>query len=388
MARTIRNISNIRFSDPVQPVRILARATHCDQCFRDRGKRAYTVANPTIGPSRKTMAQKPPTPQTVNILIIGQSGRLQHEALLFAASLSASGSDPARFRLFVAEPQPGPLWPNDPRMSADVRAELEHMGATILPFDSQHFGHAYPQGNKIEALAQLPADQPFVFFDSDTLILGDLVQVPFDFDRPSASLRRENTWPEIELYGPGYSATWKSLYDKFGLEFESSLDPDWPDEYWRRYLYFNAGFFFYRCPQVFGARFLEYALAIRDDAPPELVCQSLDPWLDQVALPLVIHGLGGGRDTLPAGLLDGAVSCHYRTLPLLYAREADAVVEVLEQISAPHRLKKLLKRHEAMKRMIYQGRGQKVRALFDRDDLPRKEKAIRNRIRREGFWMR
>jgi len=48
----------------------------------------------------------------------------------------------------------------------------------------------------------------------------------------------------------------------------------------------------------------------------------------------------------------------------------------------------VLKSYDPMKRMIYQGRGRKVRALFDRDNLPRKEQAIRNAIRREGFWMR
>ena len=141
------------------------------------------------------------------------------------------------------------------------------------------------------------------FFDSDTLVLDELTRVPFDFDRPTASLRREGTWPEIELYGPGYTRIWKSLYDRFGLDFESSLDLRQPDEYWRRYLYFNAGFFFYKCPRRFGQRFLDYALTIRDDPPKELVCQSLDPWLDQIALPLVIHSFGGGRDTLPPGLL-------------------------------------------------------------------------------------
>ncbi|CAN0518503.1 unnamed protein product, partial [Laminaria digitata] len=134
--------------------------------------------------------------------------------------------------------------------------------------------------------------------------------------------------------------------------------------------------------------FLDYALSVRDDPPAELVCQSLDPWLDQVVLPLVIHRLGGGRDMLPKGLLDGEVSCHYRVLPLLYAREADRVVEVLEDITAPNRIKKVLKEYDSFKRMIYQGRGQKVRALFDRDDLPRREQAIRNKIKREGFWMR
>ncbi|MGR3270724.1 hypothetical protein DU478_16475 [Thalassococcus profundi] len=324
----------------------------------------------------------------VNILIVGQSGRLQYEALLFAASLRHSGTSD-RFRLFIAEPQPGPLWRTDPRIAdPGIRDALSDLGATFLPFDSRHFGQDYAYGNKIEALTALPKDEPFVFFDTDTLVLDALDTVPFDFDRPTASLRREGTWPQLELYGPGYTQTWKSLYDTFGLDFDSSLDLTQPDEYWRRYLYFNAGFFFYRCPQAFGQRFLDYALAIRDDAPPELVCQSLDPWLDQVALPLVIHSFGGGRDTLPEGYLDGSVTCHYRLLPLLYAREDARVVDVLEKVTEPNKLKKLFKQYEPFKRMIYQGRGHKVRALFDQDDLPAREQAIRNQIKREGFWMR
>ena len=48
----------------------------------------------------------------------------------------------------------------------------------------------------------------------------------------------------------------------------------------------------------------------------------------------------------------------------------------------------MLKTYEPMKRMIYQGRGEKVRALFDQANLPRREQAIRNRIKSEGLWMR
>ncbi|MEI4233630.1 hypothetical protein [Roseovarius sp. D22-M7] len=334
------------------------------------------------------MAQDADTSTAFNIVIVGQGGRLEYEALIFAASLRAM-SPAFSGRFFVAEPQPGAMWRNDPRMkSAELHACLVDLGAEILPFEARHFGHAYPYGNKIEALFALPEGEPFVFFDTDTLVTGDLTRVPFDFDRPAASLRRTGTWPEPELYGPGYTAIWKSLYDRFGLDFDSSLDPGQPDEYWKRYLYFNAGFFFYRCPQVFGRRFLDYALAIRDDPPEALVCQSLDPWLDQVALPLVIHALGGGRDTLPEGWLDGEVTCHYRALPLLYAREPDRVIEVLEEVTAPNRIKRALKDYEPIRRMIYQGRGQKARALFDRADLPRREQAIRNTLRRNGFWMR
>ncbi|KAA0920336.1 hypothetical protein FLO80_04290 [Aquicoccus porphyridii] len=334
------------------------------------------------------MAAKAQQGKTFNVMVVGQNGRLQYEALLFAASLRRFTPD-FRGRLFIAEPQPGTAWQKDPRIgNGDVLALLDELEVEILPFENNYFGESYPYGNKIEALAALPEGEPFVFFDTDTLITGDLMQVPFDFGRPTASLRREGTWPQIELYGPGYGRIWKSLYDKFGLDFESSLDLSQPDEYWRRYLYFNAGFFFYECPRIFGETFLSYALAIRDDPPPELIGQVMDPWLDQVALPLVIHGLGGGRDALPDGYLDGTVSCHYRLFPMLYAREADHVVAALEEVAAPNRIKKVLKQYDPIKRMVYQNRGQKARALFDQNDLPRREQAIRNRLRREGFWMR
>lgn len=326
--------------------------------------------------------------QAFNIVIVGQDGRLGYEAALFAASLRLA--DPGfAGKLFVAEPLPGPLWRQDPRIKTEpVRALLAELGAEFVAFESRHFGQAYPYGNKIEALFALPEGEPFVFFDSDTLITGALGQVPFDWDRPSASLRCEGTWPEISLYGPGYHEIWSALYTRFGLDIGPTIDQSQPEEYWRRYMYFNAGWFFYRCPHVFGQRFLEMALAIRDDPPKELICQSLDPWLDQVALPLVIHALGGGRQTLPEGLLDGTVSCHYRTVPLLYARESDAVIAALETVTAPNRIKKVLKGYEPLRKLVFQRKGHKVRALFDQEHLPRREKIIRNRIKKEGLWMR
>ncbi|SHH76417.1 hypothetical protein [Marivita hallyeonensis] len=333
------------------------------------------------------MARRQAGSDTVNVLIVGQMGRLAYEALLFALSFKANTPDP-RFRLFVAEPQPGALWPNDPTIKpGELRAMIEAQGGEILPFESKHFGSNYPFGNKIEALFALPKGEPFIFFDTDTLITGNLGDVPFDFARPTASRRVEGTWPQIELYGPGYSEIWKSLYDRFDLDFESSLDRSQPDEYWRRYMYFNAGFFFYKCPHEFGQCFLDMALSIRDDPPDALVCQPLSPWLDQIALPLVIHKLGGGRDTLPEGYIDGQTSVHYRNMPLLYARESDGVVALLEQISAPNQVKKLLKGYEPFKRMIYQKRGHKVRALFDRENLPSREQPIRQKIKKNGFWM-
>lgn len=326
--------------------------------------------------------------QSFNVMIIGQAGRLQYEALLFAASLRYSCPNFSG-RLFVAVPQPGPLWQKDPSIhNAGVLEALARLGVEILPFENEIFGQSYPYGNKIEALQAMPEGEPFVFFDSDTLITGDLEAVPFDFNRPSASLRREGTWPKPTLYGPGYTDIWRSLYDRFGLDLDPTLDLEQPDEFWKRYLYFNAGFFYGTCPRAFGKRFAVYAQSILKDPPIELVGQSLDPWLDQVALPLVIHSFGGGRDALPAGYLDGETSCHYRLFPLLYARESDAVIDLLETVAAPNWIKKVLKTYEPIKRLVYQNRGARVRALFDQDHLPRREQAIRNKIKSEGLWLR
>ncbi len=334
------------------------------------------------------MAKRAKKRPEFNVMIVGQQGRLAFEAVLFAASLRHS--DPAfEGRLIVAEPQPGPLWKDDPRIKDDeVRAILAELGAEIVPFENREFGEPYKPGNKIEGLAALPEGEPFVFFDTDTLVTGPLSAVPFDFDKPCASLRREDTWPKPELYGPSYHEIWLSLYRKFGLDLAPTIDKTQPEDYWKRYMYFNAGWFFHSCPKAFGERYLEYACAIRDDPPREMIGQEMYPWLDQIALPLVIHSFGGGRQTIPEGLLDGDVTCHYRVFPMLYAREADRVIDVLETVSAPNKVKKVLKKHDPIKRMVFQRRGQKVRALFDRDHLPRREQMIRNKIKRENLWMR
>jgi hypothetical protein len=323
--------------------------------------------------------------QVFNVFCVAQSGRLEYEAILFTRSFRAMNPE-FKGRLIVAEPS-GARWTAPTRISDPVRALLEDAGAEIVPFENRHFGQSYPYGNKIEAMTALPAE-PFVFFDTDTVFTGPLSDVTFDFKRPSASMRREGTWPEPPLYGPGYTAIWKSLYDRFGLDFDSSLDKSQFDEYWQRYLYFNAGWFYGADAQAFGKRFMHYAHSIRWDTPDELASQSLDPWLDQVALPLVIHSFGGGRPGPGLDGLDGAVSCHYRALPLLYARESDAAVAMVEQVAAPNVVKKVLKGYDPAKRLIYQGKGAKLRAMFDRNDLPKREHVLRNAIKRAGLWLR
>ncbi|MBD1203654.1 MAG: hypothetical protein H9533_05905 [Rhodobacteraceae bacterium] len=323
-----------------------------------------------------------------NILCIGQAGRLQYEAVLLAASLRKHAPG-FQGRLLIATPRPGPLWGKENPQITDpaTLTLLKDLGAEILPFDSRAFGARYPHGNKIEALAHIP-DEPFLFLDTDTIITGDIATLTPDFTRPSASMKREGTWPQIELYGPGYSEIWGSLYRRFGLDFDSSLDLSQPDEYWQRYLYFNAGWFFHDSPRRFGALFLKYATEIARDPGPQLACQSLDPWLDQVALPLVIHALGGGRPGPDLAGLDGPLTCHWRILPLFFARESDAAVAAMQAAAADPKVAAILTQYPPFKKMLYKGQGAEVRALFDRANLPRKEQAIRNAIKRAGLWVR
>lgn len=324
-----------------------------------------------------------------NIVIVAQGGRLKFEALLFAASLKAHAPALAS-RLFIAEPEPGGRWPDDPRIKdMAAREMLQSLRARFIGFESRHFGASYPYGNKIEALSALPENEPFVFFDTDTLVTGALDRVAFDFNHPSASMRVEPTWPEPQPYIATYAAIWKSLYDRFGLDYAASLDLSQPEDHWKRHPYFNAGWFFGADPRAFGKRFLDYALAIRNDPGEMLAAQSLDPWLDQVALPLVIASFGGGKPGPELAGLDGDITCHYRTLPLLYARESDLAVSVLEEVAGDKDLRRLLRDWEPAKLMIYQNRGRnKVRPLFDRDDLPAREQIIRNTLKREGWWVR
>lgn len=325
---------------------------------------------------------------TFDIVVVAQAGRLTYEAVMFVASLRTFAPD-FDGEIYVAEPQPGPLWPTDPRIDdPEARGLLLRLGAKIIPFESKHFGARYPNGNKVEALAALPAGRPFIFFDTDTLITGPIDQIAFDFDHPSASMARENTWPTPPLYGPGYTAIWRALYDHFDVPFDGTLDLNEPEEHWRRYLYFNAGWFFHACPQAFAKAMIQIMTGVRDDALPELASQKIYPWLDQIALPIAITKLGGGRPSGEYDGLDGDVSLHWRALPLFYAKASADQLTKFDEVVRPNRIKKVLKTYEPFRRMIYHGRGDRVRALFDQNHLPIREKVIRNRIKKERLWMR
>ena len=146
--------------------------------------------------------------------------------------------------------------------------------------------------------------------------------------------------------------------------------------------------FFGADPAEFHRRFQDWALAIRNDPQDELANQVLDPWLDQAVLPLVIHSFGGGRPGPELAGLDGNVTCHYRNLPLLYARESDEAVAVLEAVTAPNRIRKLLRDWFPARKLIYQGKGRdKVRPLIQDAGPFTQERPIRHLLKDKGWWL-
>lgn len=320
-----------------------------------------------------------------NILIVAQEGRLQYEALLLAASLRHFAPNKA-LRLFVAEPQAGPLWPDDPRMNRPaIRRELRALGAEIVPLHNRHWGARYPNGNKIEALSLLPKGEGFLFLDTDTLITGDLSGL--DCARPTASVRVEPTWPRISLYGPDFAAIWGALYARFGLGMDATLDTFFAADDWRRYMYFNAGWIMGPCPQALGAAMTEYALSIERDVPAPMATQALYPWLDQIVLPLAISALGGGRPTPDMGL-DGTRSLHYRALPVIYATAPDTTVDLLEQVTGAPHLWDIFNQYVSFRRLIFKGEGRVLRDKLDRSALPWTYGALQRQIRDMGHWVR
>jgi hypothetical protein len=320
-----------------------------------------------------------------NILIVAQEGRLQYEALLLAASLRHFAPNKG-LRLFVAEPQASPLWPDDPRMTRPaIRRELRALGAEIVPLHNRHWGARYAHGNKIEALSLLPAGEGFLFLDTDTLVTGDLSGL--DCTRPTASVRVEPTWPRISLYGPDFAAIWGALYDRFGLDMGATLDLGFAADDWRRYLYFNAGWIAGPCPQELGARMTDYALSIERDPPAPIATQTLYPWLDQIVLPLAVSALGGGRPAPDCGL-DGATSLHFRALPVIYATAPDATVDLLEQVTGAAHLWDIFNQYVSFRRMIFKGEGRVLRAKMDRAALPWTYGALQRHIRELGHWVR
>jgi hypothetical protein len=157
-----------------------------------------------------------------------------------------------------------------------------------------------------------------------------------------------------------------------------------PDD-WRRYLYFNAGWFTGPCPRRMGQNLLDIAHSVENDPLPELATQALYPWLDQIVLPLAIAAEGGGRRDTG---LDGPRTVHYRALPEVYAYGPDDAVATLEAVThAPH-LWDIFNQHVAFRRMIFKKNGATLRQIMADTPRPFTYWARKKAIMDTGHWVR
>ena len=71
-----------------------------------------------------------------------------------------------------------------------------------------------------------------------------------------------------------------------------------------------------------------------------------------------------------------------------YARESDAVVTLLEELTSPDHVKSVLDNHPPYQRLIYERHGLRLRQMFDQSALPQTEQMIRKTIKQTGLWLR
>jgi hypothetical protein len=262
----------------------------------------------------------------MNVVIVAQRGRLALQALLFAETYVRSGSA-ARNPLFVAVPEPGNLWEDDPTPEPAVMARLTALGARIVTFRNEHFGSRSPYTNKVYALFAIPQGEPFMFLDSDQLIFRNLTDIPLDFSHPSARLAAA-AWPPNRSSFPK-EKVWRAVYRLAG--------GDAPANGAGRY--FNAGCYYHEDPHVFGQLMLDCCLALSSTQSPPIAEQPMLPApLDQVALSAVIARIGEGQpcpETLNSiHLTDTTASWHYHRFARFwlpgYERARDLLEEILQ----------------------------------------------------------
>ena len=118
------------------------------------------------------MTQVRPTRQSFNILAVGQSGRLQYEAVLLAASLRAF--DPGfAGTLYIAEPQPSARWPEDPRIKAGpVRDLLVELGRGFPAVRKPGLRAELSLWQQDRGAGGAAGSAPFCVLDTDTLVTG------------------------------------------------------------------------------------------------------------------------------------------------------------------------------------------------------------------------
>jgi len=279
----------------------------------------------------------------MNICTVVQSGRLMYEAALLLITYNATNTD-SNNQFYICIPKNGINWSSDPsKIPTELIDFYISQGAKISYFENSDWGSVYPHSNKIYALKCLPSGEPFMFLDSDMIILGSISDSMMNFDYPSAH-DEGNTFPTKKDGMYSEEKIWESLYSRFKLDSRLSKIKN-------KYNYFNAGAFYYKCPRLFLDKFYYFAKEIWFNPHKELKEQALNPWLDQVCLPLVINSLGGGRGKLDRRInyriyekhqdiksldIEEAIAFHYHSLYKLYLPGMEEVLRKVKHMVKPY----------------------------------------------------
>ena len=230
---------------------------------------------------------------SLNVAIVAQKGRIGYQALLSAASIREH-HPAADVRIHICIPNSSELWVDNPGIEdpALIRA-FERYSCELVHFENADFGSNYPHSNKFYSILSLPPQEPFLFLDSDTLLLRPIRPDDFNFAVPGLKAAGPS-WP---IVGRSFSIKdiWESLYAFFGLEALPYRDDSQGADPHQLYPYYQGNVMYYARAGVFGETMLEMAKQLWQHQPEPVRDQPLKPWLDQIVLPLLLAKLGVPR---------------------------------------------------------------------------------------------
>jgi hypothetical protein len=281
----------------------------------------------------------------VNICLVAQGGRIGYQAALCAASIRAF-HNAADVSIFICVPKNSNNWKNDPGISdTDLVAAFRHYDCTVIAFENRDFGSTYPHSNKFYSMMSLPSDEPFLFLDSDTVLVKRIGAGDMNLSAPKLNPGGPS-WPKIGPTTGTIGDIWHGLYRYFDLDDSGYVDTSRGSNDRDRYPYYNAGVIYYEKAGLFGKTFLDVALRIWHEKPAAIEGQQLRPWLDQISLPLVLATLGAPRFGKVDPIHDNIVHYHFPFYLQVRHRRA---AEIFDELRKDALLTSVLQKDEAFR---------------------------------------
>jgi hypothetical protein len=209
------------------------------------------------------------------ICFVVHKGYLEIQGILLAASIRFhNGSD---YDLFVATPSF--LGGVENGLNKDTYEFLSRLGVKFIETENL-FEQNYLIGNKFGCLNQLEGYKKKLFLDTDIICMGklDLPQIKHNQIAIKPADRKTYTWSDED---------WKSAYREFSQTTAPVEMVKSSCFHEQMYPYFNAGVIYLNSERDFGNEWQQLSLKLDKNNN----YQNKRPWLDQLALPLIIKKL-------------------------------------------------------------------------------------------------